>query len=257
MIRLSANLGFLWTELSLPDAIRAAKSAGFEAVECHWPYTTPATEVSAALAETGLPMVGLNTDRGDLSQGENGVAALPGRETEARSYVDAALEYAVATDTANIHVMAGFSDGSEKADETFVETLRYACEKAAPLGKTILIEPLNRYDAPNYHLQTTDHVRALIAAVGYENLQLMFDVYHVQIMQGDVIRRLEQLLDIVGHIQIAAVPDRGEPDQGEIDYRYVLQAIAEMGWTGHVGAEYKPRSGSTDEGLDWMARLLP
>lgn len=255
MTRLSANLGFLWSELSLPDAIRAAKKAGFEAVECHWPYDVDAQETREALDETGLPMLGLNTQRGKVSDGENGLSALPDRESEARNYIDEAIAYATILKCKNIHVMAGFSDGSIAAERVFRENLRYACDSAEKAGQQILIEPLNHFDAPGYHLQTAEAALETIEAVAASNLKLMFDCYHLQIMQGDVARRLKNALEHVGHIQIAGVPDRGEPDLGELDYSWLLSQIDEMGWSGYVGAEYKPRNG-TDAGLGWIKTVL-
>lgn len=255
MTKLSANLGFLWSELPLPDAIRAAKAAEFEAVECHWPYDIDAEEVSDALSETGMEMLGLNTKRGNVSGGENGLSAVAGREDEARKYIDEAIAYAAKLNCRNIHVMAGFTDGGEVAEQVFYGNLKYACEAAAKHGQTILIEPLNHHDAPGYHLQTADAAVATIEAVGATNIKLMFDCYHLQIMQGDLIRRLESVLDHVGHIQIASVPDRGEPDQGELDYRWLLPQIDALGWDGFIGAEYKPRDG-TDAGLGWIKAVL-
>ncbi|MFT4793047.1 MAG: hydroxypyruvate isomerase [Paracoccaceae bacterium] len=254
MTKLSANLGFLWTELSLPDAIRAAKRAGFVAVECHWPYDVPPADIIAALKETGLPMLGLNTSRGDTGAGDNGLSAIPGREAEARAAIDEAVAYAAAIECANIHVMAGFTDRGLAAEDTFRANLAYACAAAAPHGITILIEPLNNRDAPGYHLADMDAAIATINAVGASNLKAMFDCYHIQIMQGDLAKRLAASLPYIGHIQIAAVPDRGEPDTGEVNYAWLLPAIDAMGWGGHIGAEYKPRAG-TDAGLGWMAKL--
>ena len=250
MPEFSANLGFLWTELSLPDAIRAAKAAGFSAVECHWPYETDPGAVKAALDDTGLPMLGLNTSRG--APGENGLAALVGREAEARAAIEEALGYATAIGASAVHVMAGFADGP-KARAVFLGNLRYASARGADLGVDILIEPLNHYDAPGYFLQTTDAARGIIAEVGSPNLKLMFDCYHVQIMEGDVGRRMQELSPIIGHIQIAAVPDRGEPDAGELNYGHVFDVIDQCKWARPVGAEYKPRGTSTEDGLGWMA----
>lgn len=250
-MQFSANLGFLWTDLSLPDAIRAAKSAGFDAVECHWPYDTPAEDVRAALEETGLPMLGLNTRRGDVAGGENGLCALPGREADARAAIDEALSYAAHVGAWAVHVMAGFANGPAARD-AFIENLQYACAQAR--DKTVLIEPLNRHDAPGYFLQTTDQARALIEEVGSPNLKLMFDCYHVARTEGDVTTRLETLLPIIGHIQFAGVPSRAEPDIGEIDYRYVFKAISALGWQNPLGAEYKP-SGPTGDSLAWLTRL--
>lgn len=247
-MRFSANLGFLWTDLPLAAAIRSAEAAGFHAVECHWPYATPAVEVRAALDETGLEMLGLNTRRGE--PGENGLAALPGRESDARAVIEEALDYAILTRTPNIHVMAGFSVGPD-AHATFVENLRFAAAMAQPHGLTILIEPLNRHDAPEYFLTTTDQARDLISEVAAKNLRLMFDCYHVQRTEGDVTHRLAELLPIIGHIQFASVPDRGPPDQGELDYAHVFRVISELGYTSPLGAEYKPK-GRTEYSLKWM-----
>lgn len=249
----SANLGFLWTELSLPDAIRAAARAGFDAVECHWPYDTPTEDVTAALEETGLRMLGLNTVRGSTAAGDNGLAALPGRENEARAAIDQAIAYASAIKTPNIHVMAGFAEG-DAARQTFIENLSYASKSAEPHGITILIEPLNHHDAPGYFLKTADQAAEIIEAVGAANLKLMFDCYHIQIMQGDLTRRLEQFMPITGHIQIAAVPSRAEPDDGELDYRHVMRTIRTLGFKDPVGAEYRPAT-TTDAGLSWMNKL--
>lgn len=237
----------------MPDAIRAAAAAGFDAVECHWPYDVPAGDVKAALDETGLPMLGLNTRRGDVAGGENGLSALPGREEEARAAIDEALEYAQATGTGKVHVMAGFAHG-QAAHDTFVANLRYACKKAAPLGITILIEPLNRRDAPGYFLTTTGQARDIIGEVGTPNLKLMFDCYHVQIMEGDLCHRITDLLPIIGHIQFAAVPGRGAPDRGEINFAFVFAHIREAGYDAPLGAEYKP-GGPTEDSLGWLKTL--
>lgn len=251
MTRFSANLGFLWADRPLPEAIRAAKTAGFDAVECHCPYATPPTEVRAALAETGLPMISLNTRRGEA--GEMGLAALPGRGAEARETVDEALSYARAVGAAKIHVLAGRAEGPD-ATAAFRATLTHACAEAAPDGIGILIEPLNRYDAPGYFLKTTDEARAVIEAVGAPNLGLMFDCYHVQIMEGDVTRRLRALLPVIGHIQFASVPDRGPPDRGELDFGHVFGVIRDLGYDAPLGAEYRP-AGDTDATLGWIRRF--
>ncbi|MEP5760328.1 MAG: TIM barrel protein [Litoreibacter sp.] len=254
MTRISANLGFLWTDLSLPDAIRAAATAGFDAVEFHWPYSVDTRDVQTALHETGLPVVGLNTQRGN--PGENGLSAIPGRESEARVFIDEACSYAAAIECGSIHVMAGFTDGGTDAEKTFVENLIYACEVAEKNQQTILVEPLNSRDVPRYHMSTAEAALATIQSVGASNIKLMFDCYHLQIMQGDLARLFETNMDKVGHIQIAGVPDRGEPDQGEVDYRWLLQRFDALGWDGYVGAEYRPRT-TLDAGLGWMSRVIP
>lgn len=248
-MKFSANLGFLWADRPLADAIRAAAAAGFDAVECHWPFDVPAEIVKAALTETGLPMLGLNTRRGQ--PGENGLAALPGRGAEARAAVDEALAYAEVISAGKVHVMAGFAAGSD-AETAFIETLHYACDKAG--NREILIEPLNSYDAPGYFLTTTGQAEQIIAKVNRPNLRLMFDCYHVQLMEGDVTHRLERLLPLIGHVQIASVPDRGAPDHGELDYRHIFATLARIGWTRPIGAEYRP-GGDTDAALGWLSAV--
>lgn len=250
MTQFSANLGFLWADLPLPKAIAAAKAAGFHAVECHWPYDTPANDTARALRDTGLRMLGINTVRGQ--PGENGLAALPGREVEARAAIDQALTYAAQIKAGMVHVMAGFASGAD-ARAVFVANLSYAATRAADLWITILIEPLNRHDAPGYFLQTTDQARDIITAVGKANLKLMFDCYHIGRTEGDITTRFRDLLPIIGHVQFASVPDRGPPDHGELDFSTIFAAIANAGWTAPLGAEYRPK-GPTAGTLGWMAR---
>lgn len=252
-MQFSANLGYLWTDKTLPQAILAAAAAGFDAVECHWPYAVPAAEVAAALRDTKLVMLGLNTERGDVEAGESGLSALPGREADARAAIDQAIAYASAIETPNIHVMAGCAEGAG-ARRTFIGNLRYATGAAAAHGITILIEPLNRYDAPGYFLQTSFQAESLIDEIAADNLRLMFDCYHLQIIEGDISRRLAQLLPIIGHIQIASVPDRAEPDRGELDYAHIMRLLRDLGYSRPIGAEYRPR-GETGDSLGWMKRL--
>ncbi|WP_281826535.1 hydroxypyruvate isomerase family protein [Jannaschia rubra] len=245
-MKFSANLGFLWTDLPLPDAVRAAHAAGFDAVEFHWPYDTPAADLRAALEETGLPALGINTVRGE----GNGLSALPDRVEEARAAIDQAITYAREIGAVAVHVMAGFSEG-EAARDAFVGNLRHACDAAPDL--TVLIEPLNRHDAPGYFLSTSAQARDIIATVDRPNVKLMFDCYHLQIMGGDLTRQLRDCLPVTGHIQFASVPDRGPPNGGELSYDHVFAEIARLGWEAPLGAEYKPR-GDTGATLGWMDR---
>ncbi|MEO1138299.1 MAG: TIM barrel protein [Pseudomonadota bacterium] len=251
MPRFSANLGFLWTELPLPDAIRAAACAGFDAVECHWPFDTAPKAVRAALRDTGLPMLGLNTRRGNTSAGENGLAALVGRTAEAKGAINEALDYADAIGAHSVHVMAGVAKGAE-AQAVFEENLRYACARAG--DRMILVEPLNVHDAPGYFLRTTGQAQEIIARVACSNLKLMFDCYHVARAEGDPVARLRQVQPILGHIQFAGVPDRGPPDSGTVAYAEVFDEIDDMGWQRPLGAEYRP-SGDTDASLSWLSRF--
>lgn len=253
-MRYSANLGFLFTELALPDAVRAAHAAGFDALECHFPYDTPPADLTAALAETGLRMLALNTWPGDRTAGDFGLAALPGREDEARREIARAVDYAATTGMDAVHVMAGRTDGGAAAEACYVANLRRACEAAGAHGMDVLIEPINTRDVPGYHLSTTSHAERVLDAVADDRLRIMFDCYHMQIMQGDLAASIERLLPKIGHVQIAAVPDRGEPDRGEVDYRWLTRHLGELGYAGHVGAEYRPRAGDggTAAGLDWL-----
>ncbi|MEM9044708.1 MAG: TIM barrel protein [Pseudomonadota bacterium] len=249
-MKFSANLGFLWTDRSLPDAIRAAGEAGFDAVECHFPYDEDPAAVRTALGETGLPMLGLNTVRGDLYAGDFGLSALPGREVEAKAAIDQALSYAAQIGCRNVHVMAGRAEG-DAARETYRSNLIYAAGKAADQDLGVLIEPINTRDVAGYHLSMVEDGAALINDLGFSNLRLMLDCYHTQIMQGDLLRRIEVHLGLIGHLQIAAVPDRGEPNQGEVAYSWLIPAVNALGYTGFWGAEYKPRA-STNDGLGWL-----
>lgn len=252
-MKLSANLGFLWQELPLTEAIQAAKAAGFDAVECHWPYAIAASEIRSALSKTGLDMLSLNTHPGDRKAADMGLTAIPARQKEARAAIDQAISYASEINALHVHVMAGVASGPE-ARRVFVENLRYAADVAAGEGKSLLIEPINQRDVPGYFLSTTTQACEIIEQVGADNLKLMFDCYHVQIMEGDVSKRLQQLLPVIGHIQMASVPARSEPDQGELNYTHVLQHLTGLGYTGYIGAEYKPAT-QTDAGLNWMAKF--
>ena len=178
-------------------------------------------------------------------------AAIPGREEEARTAIDQAINYAAEIGAPNVHVMAGIA-GGPKAQATFYDNLTYACERAAPHGITILIEPLNHYDAPNYFLATSEQAKGIILELGFDNLKLMFDCYHLAIMEGDLVRRMERLLPMIGHIQFASVPDRGAPDHGEVNYDFIFETADKLGWKTPLGAEYKPGTAPTDQTLGWM-----
>lgn len=252
-MKFSANLGFLWRELSLPDAIRAAQGAGFDAVECHWPFDTDPKAIHEALFETGLAMISLNTRPGGSETGDFGLAALPGREQEARAAIDEALAFAAEIGAGHVHVMAGICNG-DQAGECFMANLHYACTKAQPLGITVLIEPINGKDVPGYFLADTKQACDLISALGNNNLALMFDCYHVAITEGDVLKRLEACLPLVGHIQFASVPDRGPPGTGDTDFQNLFDGIMNLGYDKPLGAEYRVY-GKTADTLDWLDRF--
>ena len=254
MPRFSANLGFLWPELPLLERIDAAGKAGFRAVEMHWPYDEPEAALREACARNGLTLLGLNTPRGDVAAGENGLGAVPGREEAFRADFDRAAAYAEAVGATAMHVMAGFVPPEQQAhgERTFLDNLAYAAAKAE--GLTLLLEPLNPRDAPGYFYHTLAEAAGIIEKAGIPALKIMFDVYHVGVTEGDVLTKLRRYAGLIGHVQIAAVPSRAEPDEGEIAYRAIFDELDRLGYAGWVGCEYKPR-GKTGDGLSWTETL--
>lgn len=255
--RLSANIAFMFADLPFLDRIAAASAAGFKFVECHFPYDIPVETLVAALDAAGVKMTGINTAPGDVAGGDWGMAAIAGREAQFRADFEQALTYAVALGTKAIHVMAGIiADPAARAGaiDVYIENLRWAAPKAAEHGITILLEPLNSRDKPDYLVSRSDEIAAIIATIGAPNLKLLFDVYHIQIMEGDLTRRAERHAPIIGHVQLAAVPDRGEPDAGEVQLGHVLNVLDRVGYSGVIGLEYKPRA-DTAAGLSWIDRV--
>jgi hydroxypyruvate isomerase len=252
MLSFSANLGFLWKEKTLAQAIHLAANAGFSAVECHWPYDQPVEDVARALQETGLPMLGLNTRPGNTANRDFGLSALTGREEEAREAITQAVAYASAIKAHNIHVMAGKTSG-KPATDTFVSNLRFACEEAASAGIGILIEPINTVDVPGYFLNTIAQAADICSQVDKANIAIMFDCYHVARMDFDVEAELDTHFAAIGHVQFAGVPDRGPPHEGTLDYDRIFAKLESLGQTKPVGAEYRPVS-TTDASLGWLER---
>ena len=252
MIRFAANLGFLWADRPLPDAIVAAAAAGFDAVECHMPYDYEPSAVVDALSATGMVMLGLNTDH---SGPEFGLAAVVGRETEGRDHLDQAMAYSLAIGCPTVHVMAGRTDGGPAAEGIYREALADAAEKAAACDLTLLIEPITHTAVDGYHLRTVDHaigtLDALAAAGVPDRIRVIVDVFHVADVEHDVLNAVWRLGDYLGHVQIAAYPDRGEPDRGEVDISTLVPAIMDAGYQGAFGAEYRPR-GDLEAGLSWL-----
>ncbi|MGL4729557.1 MAG: hydroxypyruvate isomerase family protein [Bosea sp. (in: a-proteobacteria)] len=256
MTTLSANLGFLWPELPLLARIDAAAKVGFPAIELHWPYDVPATDVRAACTRHGLALLGLNTPIGDAAKGEFGLGALPGREADFAAAMQQSIDYAVAAGAGAIHVMPGVTAGMDKAlaRETFIGNLKRFAPQAAEKGLTLLLEAINPRDKPGYFYSTQGEAAEIIASVGAPNIKLMFDVYHCGVAEGDITRKLEHFLPLIGHIQIAAVPSRNEPDEGEVDYRHIFAQLTRLGWDKPIGCEYRPRA-STYAGLGWRGKL--
>lgn len=257
-LRFCANISMLFAEVPFLDRIDAAARAGFQAVECQFPYDTPARDIRARLAACGVAMIGVNAPAGDVQHGEFGFAALPGREAAFRESLTRALDTAHELGARTIHCLSGVLNGvaPEAARATFLSNMSEACESAERAGVTLLIEPLNPYDRPDYFLTGSDQAAELIDAIGRPELKMMFDVYHVQILEGDLLRRIGRHWPSIGHFQIASVPRRREPDEGEVAYRAVLAEIAMRGWDGWIGCEYRPR-GATTDGLGWMTALTP
>jgi hydroxypyruvate isomerase len=250
MPRFAANLNFLFAELPLLDRFEAAAKVGFSAVESTNLYEATARDVAARLKANGLTLALFNMPAGNAAAGERGLAALPGRERDFWAAFETALKYADATGGRRIHVLAGLAHhGAQRA--TYVANLTRAARSAAAAGIDVLIEPINRRDIPGYFLNRTHEARAVIAEVGEPNLRLQFDLYHRQIEQGDVARAIEEFAPIAAHYQIASPPDRGEPDEGEMNYAYLFKAIDRTGFDGWIGCEYRPRRG-TLEGLKWV-----
>jgi hydroxypyruvate isomerase len=249
MPRFAANLTMMFCEVPFLERFGAAWRAGFRAVEGQFPYAHDPAEIRARLDEHGLKLVLFNAPPGDREAGERGVAAVPGMEARFAEYLERALHYAEALRPPNIHIMAGIVQGPP-ARATFIDNLRRACARAPEQG--FVIEPINARDLPGYHLSTTDDARAVIDEVGAPNLRLQLDLYHCQIMEGDLTRRIEALQPLIGHVQIAGVPERHEPDQGEFDFPHLMRTLDRVGFAGWVGCEYHP-AGATEAGLDWFA----
>jgi hydroxypyruvate isomerase len=256
MPRFCANLGLLWPQLPLLERMRAAARAGFAAVEMHWPYDVPALEVGACARELGLTLLGINTAPGDVARGERGLGALRGREADFQAAMEQSIEYCKASGACAIHAMAGnvIAEDHAKARAVFAGNLRECAPKAAAAGLTVLLEPLNPRDNPGYFYSRVEQAVELIEELALPNVKLQFDVYHVAVTQGDVLTRLARHMPVIGHVQIAAVPSRAEPDEGEIAYPAIFAALDRLGYSGWVAAEYKPRA-ATDEGLGWLTAM--
>ena len=251
MPRFAANLNFLFTELPFLDRFEAAAKAGFKAVESTNLYEASAEEIAARLKANGLTLALFNMPAGNAAAGERGLAALAGRESDFQAAFETALRYADATGGRKIHLLAGLvHHGAQRA--TYVANLRKAARAAAAAGIEVLIEPINRRDIPGFFLNRTGEARAIIHEVGEPNLRLQFDLYHRQIEEGDVATAIEEFAPLTAHYQIASPPDRGEPDDGEMNYPYLFRLIDGTGFDGWIGCEYRPRRG-TVEGLKWVA----
>ena len=257
MPRLAANLSMMYTEHDFLDRFAAAAKDGFKGVEFLFPYEHPAAEIRSRLEQHGLEQALFNAPPGDWSKGERGLASRPGREDEFRRGIDTALEYARVLGNQRLHVMAGLiapDEPRERHLEVYRRSLAHAAQAAAADGVTVVIEPINTRDIPGFFLNRQDEAHAICAEVGAPNLRVQMDLYHCQIVEGDVAMKIRKHIAGVGHVQIAGVPERHEPDVGELHYPYLLSLLDELGYDGWVGCEYRPRAG-TSAGLGWMRRL--
>lgn len=254
MPRFAANLSMLYPQHEFLDRFAAAAADGFEAVEFLFPYDYSATELKQRLSDNGLVQALFNAPPGDWAAGERGIATLPGREDEFRSGFDRALEYAAVLGNTRVHVMAGLlAAESDRARHhgVYLQNLAYAADQAGKAGITVLLEPINTRDMPGFFLNRQDQAQAICKEVGATNLKVQFDCYHCQIVEGDLATTLRRDFDRIGHIQIAGVPDRHEPDQGEVNYPYLFELMDHLGYDGWVGCEYRPKA-DTSMGLQWL-----
>ncbi len=252
MPRFAANLAYLFTERPLIERFAAAAAAGFRAVELQLPYDHAPSAVRAELDRHGLIMLGINTAPGQAPAGEFGVTAVPGCEREFATLFKQALDYVTAIGGCQIHCLAGKVPPEQRpaAEMTFIRNLIRAADAAQEKNITLLIEPINPRDRPDYFLTRAEQAADIIAKVERPNVRMQFDFYHAQIVGGDLIRRFEKHRPLVGHVQIAAVPSRHEPDEGEVNYPEIFATLDRLGYGKWVGCEYRPR-GRTEDGLGW------
>lgn len=258
MPRLAANLSWLYGDRPFSDRFAAAAASGFRGVECLFPYELPAHDLAGLLDAAGVELALFNLAAGDWAAGERGLAALPGRETDFAASVEQARRYAGPAGTRRVHAMAGIvPEGADRARwiETYIANLRRAAGALAEDGVTLLIEPINGRDMPGYLLSTLDQALTVVEQVGAPNLKVQADLYHLQITGGDLTRRLAVALPWISHVQVAGVPDRAEPDRGELRHESLFAMLDDAGYDGWVGCEYRP-AGRTEDGLGWASHWL-
>ena len=252
MPNFAANLSFMFNEWDFLDRFQAAADAGFEAVEYLFPYDYAPEVIAQRLEGAGLTQALFNLPPGDWAKGERGLAAIPDRFDDVKAGLERAVPYIEATQVKRVHLMAGIIDWNDPlAMAAYRRSLAHVAERLAPMDVTLLIEPINRIDMPGYFLGSVDHAAGLIPLLRLQNLRLQFDIYHAQIIHGDITRRLRRLMPIIGHVQIASVPSRNEPDGEELSYPFLFQELDRLDYDGFVGCEYRPR-GATLDGLGWF-----
>lgn len=258
MPKLAANLSTLFVERPFLERFSAAARCGFRYVEYQFPYAWEAGDVAAAARDAGLTVILHNFPEGNREKGDRGIACHPGREAEFDEHLERAVHYAKAVGCAKLHCLAGLEPAGvprECLEETFASNLRSAARRLAAAGMQLLIEPINQRSVPGYFLSHSAQAVRILDVLGAPNAALQYDVFHMQIMEGDLARRLERLLPRIGHVQIADVPGRHEPGTGEINFEFLLAHIDRLGYSGWVGCEYNPE-GDTEQGLQWAKRYL-
>lgn len=258
MLKFAANLTMMFNEYPFLDRFEAAAKAGFKYIEFLWPYDYPAEVIKEKLEQYGLKQVLFNTAAGNIDKGEWGLAAIPGRENDARRDIDKALEYAIILECPNVHIMAGVISSVTNRDlckQTFIKNLQYASERFKPYGINICLEALSPEIKPNYLLKSQFDTLEIVDKANCDNVFIQLDYFHAQNVDGNLSRLTDRLQDKIGHIQIASVPDRNEPNEGEINYTYLFNKLNKLGYKGFIGCEYKPKY-DTNIGLDWLKPYL-
>ncbi len=253
MPKFAANISWMFTEHEFPDRFQAAANVGFEAVECQLPYDHSPQVLAARREAAGVRQIMFNAPPGDLAAGEYGLAGLPGREQEFRDSIKKALDYAAALDCRLIHVLAGIVPDGESVPrcwEAYLENVAWAAETCAPAGVGVLLEPINTVERPGYLVSLTTQARDAVDEVGVENVGIQYDFHNAQLMEGRITRTLEANIACIHHMQIAGLPNRTPPDEGETNHLYLFELIDRLGYQGWVGCEYRPK-GSTLESLSW------
>ena len=252
MPRFAANVSMMFPDVPVAERFAAARALGFRAVEYLFPYDESPGEIRRRLRDAGIRMILLNTPLGDAGSGERGLAAVPGRQADFKAHLERALCYARTLDVPMIHVMAGVVPGEQRedAEAIFVENVRHAADTAAAHDIRILLEPLNHEDTPGYFLTLTAETRRLMQSISRDNVRLQYDLYHRQIMEGNLARGIADNLDLIAHIQFSSVPGRHEPQFGEVNMPYLFEVCDRLGYDGWIGCEYRPMS-TTAEGIGW------
>lgn len=252
MPRFAANLTMMFNEYAFLDRFDAAASAGFDRVEFLFPYDHPPGSVAERVRRAGLSVVLMNLPAGRWDAGERGLAALPSRAGEVREAFERAAPYIRELEVPRVHLMAGIAPNDDEHGRAYRDAVAWCAGRAAELGVDIMLEPVNRRDMPGYYLSDVDAAVRLIEELGLPNVRLQLDIYHAQIIHGDVTTRLRRVIEHLGHVQIASVPSRNEPDGEELNYPFLFDELDRLGYEGCVGCEYRPR-GRTEEGLGWLA----